>query len=245
MKSLSEKMCKIQVLNEKLSVIGRLTRHDVRNKLSAVNGFTYLIKKKHKDQADIVDQANKIEQVVVDSVKIFEFARMYEQLGVEELGYVDVGKVVDEAVALFPGLTLKVVNDCHGTSVMADSFLRQLFYNFIDNTRKYGKKATTIKVYSTKQESGGLQLIYEDDGVGISAENKSKIFTEGFSTGGSTGFGLFLIKKMMEIYGWKITEEGELGKGVKFTITIPFQTSSECGSIPVVASDMLPNYSFS
>ena len=63
--------------------------------------------------------------------------------------------------------------------------------------------------------------MYEDDGVGISAENKSKLFTEGFSTSGSTGFGLFLIKKMMEVYGWSIAEEGEPGNGAKFVITIP------------------------
>ena len=54
-----------------------------------------------------------------------------------------------------------------------------------------------------------MELIYEDDGVGISAENKLKLFSEGFSTGGSTGFGLFLIKKMIEIYGWTIQETGE------------------------------------
>ena len=48
---------------------------------------------------------SKIELAVNDSVKIFEFAKMYEQLGVEELSYIDVGKAVDEAVALFSGLT--------------------------------------------------------------------------------------------------------------------------------------------
>ncbi len=64
-------------------------------------------------------------------------------------------------------------------------------------------------------------MIYEDDGVGISAENKLKLFSEGFSTGGSTGFGLFLTKKMMEVYGWKIEENGIPNEGAKFTITIP------------------------
>ena len=64
-------------------------------------------------------------------------------------------------------------------------------------------------------------MVYEDDGVGIPLENKPSLFKEGFSTGGSTGFGLFLIKKMIDVYGWNITEEGEPGKGVKFVITIP------------------------
>ena len=218
---LKESRDKLELMNEKLRVVGSLSRHDVRNKLSAVNGYTYLLKKKHADQTDVVEGLEKIEQQVKDSAKIFEFAKMYEQLGVEELTYIDVGKAVDEAVALFPGLNTKVVNDCQGVRVLADSFLRQMFYNFIDNTRKYGEKATTAKVYCDQEEQDGLRLIYEDDGVGILAENKSKLFKEGFSTGGSTGFGLFLINKMMDVYGWKIEEAGEEGKGVKFVITIP------------------------
>ncbi len=45
LESLSSSMEKVQVLNEKLRVIGGLTRHDVRNKLSAVTGYAYLLKK--------------------------------------------------------------------------------------------------------------------------------------------------------------------------------------------------------
>ena len=52
-------------------------------------------------------------------------------------------------------------------------------------------------------------------------ENKPRLFKEGFSTGGSTGFGLFLTKKMMDVYGWQIQEDGTPGIGAKFTITIP------------------------
>jgi len=222
---LKESRDKLELMNEKLRVVGSLSRHDVRNKLSAVNGYTYLLKKKHRDQADIVEGLGKIEQSVAEAVKIFDFAKMYEQLGVEELTFVDLGMAVDEAVALFSCLTIKVVNDCYGSSVLADSFLRQMFYNFIDNTRKHGLKATAVKVYCEKEESGDLRLIYEDDGVGISAENKSKLFNEGFSTGGSTGFGLFFIRKMMGVYGWVITEEGEPGKGAKFVITVPNRSS--------------------
>jgi PAS domain S-box-containing protein len=215
---------RIELMNEKLRVVGGLSRHDVNNKLSAVTGYAYLLKKKHADQADIVEGLGKMEQAVKEVGKIFDFAKIYEQLGVEELTHVDVEKTLDEAVALFSGLTIRVVNGCHGLTVLADSFLRQLFYNFIDNTKKYGGKATTVRVYYEKAESGDLRLVYEDDGGGISAENKLKLFTEGFSTGGSTGFGLFLIRKMMDVYGWQIQETGELGKGAKFVITIPNQT---------------------
>lgn len=106
-------------------------------------------------------------------------------------------------------------------TVLADSLLRQLFCNLIDNSLKYGKKITTIRVHYEKTEQDELEVFYEDDGVGIHVEDKPHLFKEGYSTGGSTGYGLYLIKKMMEVYGWTIQEKGELGKGALFKITIP------------------------
>ena len=132
---------------------------------------------------------------------------MYESLGVEELTYVDVEKAVDEAAVLFPDLTFKVVNDCQGLRLFADSFLRQLFYNFIDNTRKYGKKTTTIRVYYEKADQDSLKLVYEDNGVGVPLENKPRLFKEGFSTGGSTGYGLFLVTEIPLCFSISIKSE--------------------------------------
>ena len=225
LESLSNSLVKIQELNEKLRVVGGLTRHDVRNKLSAVTGYAYILKKKHADEADVVDGLVKMEQAVEDSIKIFDFAKMYEQIGAEELTYVNVEEKLKEAAALFSGPIPTIINECRGLTVLADSFLRQLFYNFIDNTRKYGKKTTTIRVYFEETDQDCLKLIYEDDGVGVPLENKPSLFKEGFSTGGSTGFGLFLIKTMMDVYGWIITEEGEPGKGAKFIIRLPHNKS--------------------
>jgi PAS domain S-box-containing protein len=76
LESLSFNMEKSQALNEKLRVVGSLTRHDVRNKLSAVTGYAYLLKKKHADQSDIIEGLDKMEQAVKDSIKIFDFAKL-------------------------------------------------------------------------------------------------------------------------------------------------------------------------
>jgi len=219
--SLSKSLGNIEELNDKLRVVGSLTMHDIRNKLSIVTGYAYILKKKYSDKADIVNGLGKMEQAVKDSMNIIAVAKIYEQIGLEELIYIDVEKNLNEAIALSSGLLPTIFNECHGLKVLADSFLSQMFYNFIEDTKKYGKKATMIRVYFEKAASGELRLIYMDDGVGISAENKLRIFAKGFSTGGSTGFGLFLIKKMVEVYGWEIQEIGEPGKGVKFIITIP------------------------
>jgi signal transduction histidine kinase len=215
-------MDQLVLVNEKVEVVGSLTRHDVRNKLSAMTGYAYLLKKKHADQADIVDGLGKMEQAVKEIAAIFDFAKMYEQLGVEELKYINAEKALNEAIALFSGSSsLEFINDCHGLSLLADSLLTQLFYNLIDNSLKHGEKVTKIRVHYEKADQDELIVVYEDDGVGVSAENKPKLFKEGFSTSGTSGYGLFLMRKMMSVYGWTIQENGEPGKGAKFTITIP------------------------
>ena len=217
---LSKALSKTQELNEKLKVVGNLTRHDVRNKLTTITGYSYILKKKYADKSDIIDCLGKMEQSVKDSMKIFDFAKAYEQIGVEELAEVDVERAINEAVGMFSNLSFKVVNDCHGLIVHADSLLTQLIYNLIDNTRKYGKKATLVRIYYQKTAEG-ITLTFEDNGVGIPSENKEQLFRQGFSTGNSTGFGLFLSKKMLDVYGWTFAEIGEPGKGAKFVMQIP------------------------
>jgi PAS domain S-box-containing protein len=215
---------KLAMMNEKLRVIGGLTRHDVRNKLSVITGNTYLNKKKLQDHPEIIESFKDIESACELIVRIFDFARDYERLGVEELTYIDVEDSVQKAASLFTNINgTKIVNDCHGLTVLADSLMTQLYYNLIDNSLKYGSQVTMIKIRYEESE-GQLRLIYEDDGVGISQEAKLKLFQEGYTTGKGSGYGLYLIKKMMEVYGWTIQEIGMQGKGAQFVITIPRTT---------------------
>jgi len=213
-------MNELVTINEKLGVVGKLTRHDARNKLSVMANNVYLAKQKLAANHSSLEYLGEIESAIDQMEKIFDFARTYEMLGVEELSYMNVEKSVDEAAILFPGLAgAKLMNECQGLTVMADSLLRQLFYNLIDNTLKYGEKVSQIRVYHEEVGKDQLKLVYEDDGVGIPEDEKEKIFKEGY--GKSTGYGLYLIKKICEAYGWTIRETGKLGKGAQFTMTIP------------------------
>jgi PAS domain S-box-containing protein len=213
---------KLGLMNEKLRVTGGLTRHDVRNKLSTVTGNVYLLEMLLTENSDALDKLKAIESAVQQATRIFDFAKAYEMLGVEELSYIDTAKTLDEAVSLFPGaINVKIVNEIHGLIVLADPLLRQLFYNLIDNSLKYGQRVSRIRVYYEGTGLDNLRLVYEDDGVGIPAAEKPKLFIQGYSTGSSTGYGLYLISKIVEVYGWTIQETGTPGKGVQFTITIP------------------------
>ena len=167
-----------------------------------------------------------MEAAVRQVKRIFEFARIYEKLGSEQLLSIDVGKAVDEAVSLFSDLKgVKIVNECRGLTVLVDSLLRQLFYNLIDNTLTYGEKTRQIKIHYNTLNTDKLELVYEDDGVGIPDNMRSNLFKEGVTSGKGTGYGLFMIKRICEVYGWTILETGKQGKGAQFTMTIQ-RTSS-------------------
>jgi PAS domain S-box-containing protein len=217
---LKESSRKISVMNEKLRVVGGVTRHDVKNKLSVINANVYLLKKRLASEPELLKYLEAINTAVLSSDKLFEFSRLYEKIGVEQLTEVNVEECFNEAVALLPNLLgVEIVNECHGLTVMADSLLRQLFYNLLDNSSKHGVKVTQVKLRFSKSEEG-LKLYYEDNGIGISDENKPKLFTEGFTTGNGSGLGLRLAKKVVEVYGWSIAETGAAGSGVRFEVSI-------------------------
>ena len=213
---------KLSLMNEKLRVVGGLTRHDIRNKMTAIVGNAYLAKKEAAGNGKALQYLKEIEKAVQQSVRLFDFAKTYEMLGAEELTNIDVGKAFSDAASLITDLKgVALIDNCHGLTVLADSLLQQLFYNLIDNSLKYGERTKRITIRCEKNGRGDLELIYEDDGAGILASQKTKLFSEGYSTGGSTGYGLYLIKKMTETYGWTIEEAGEPGKGARFVIQIP------------------------
>jgi PAS domain S-box-containing protein len=210
----------LKVAMEKLCVVGSLTRHDVRNKLAAVDGYLYLLRKKLDRSTETLENLNEIGSCSRAILKILEFSRVYEQLGAEELKYVNVEESINDAAAVFTNLkNVKVENNCQGLQVLADSLLTQLFYNLIDNTLKYGEKTTLIRFHYEKLDGNHLKLIYEDNGVGIPNQMRSNLFQKGYGKG--TGYGLYLIKRICESYGWTLQETGKQGVGAQFTITIP------------------------
>ena len=152
---------------------------------------------------------------------IFDFAATYERIGLEKLLPLDVERVIKQAVSLFADTpSVRIINECQGLTVLADSLLSVVFYNLIENSLKHGEKTSKIRIYYREENVGNLKLFYEDNGIGVPDAIRPKLFTEGLSTGKGTRYGLFLIKKVSEFYGWKIEETGKMGQGAQFTITV-------------------------
>jgi len=210
---------KLEVMNEKLRVVGGFTRHDVLNKFSAILGNVYLAKKRLAEGHESLVFLKEIESSCQEAKALFDFAETYEKLGLEELIYINVDTAIKRALSLFPDLQkYRIMVECQGLEVLADSLLQQLFYNLIHNTVEHGEKVRQIRIWC-EEDKHELKLVYQDDGIGIPSSDKLQIFEA--NPRKSTGYGLHLIKKICEVYGWSIRETGKQGEGAQFTITLP------------------------
>jgi two-component system phosphate regulon sensor histidine kinase PhoR len=101
--------------------------------------------------------------------------------------------------------------------------------NLMDNAVKYRKQDEPLDIYiNTWNDNEKLHLSIRDTGQGIKKENVKKIFDKFYRvhTGNKhdvKGFGLGLayVKKVVDLHQGEIKAESELGKGTKFTISLP------------------------
>lgn len=102
--------------------------------------------------------------------------------------------------------------------IFADPLVEKVWYNLVENAVKYGEKITTFRFYVSK-EGADLLIVFEDDGIGISKDEKEKIFEFGY--GQNTGMGLPLSREILAITDITIKETGEEDSGARFEILVP------------------------
>lgn len=110
--------------------------------------------------------------------------------------------------------------------------LNQILINLAGNAIKFTESGSVTVDVRELNKTGNVSMIQFsviDTGIGISAENISKIF-DSFSQAssdttrkfGGTGLGLTISKQLVELQGGKITVKSEPGKGTSFIFTLPF-----------------------
>lgn len=107
--------------------------------------------------------------------------------------------------------------DCYGGQI------NQVLMNIIDNAIFAIKETGDIYI-RTKDIGNNLVVEIEDTGTGIAKENIEKVFEPFFTTKGvgeGTGLGMSISYKIIESHNGKIDIDSELGRGTKFTITLP------------------------
>ncbi|MFA5268426.1 MAG: PAS domain S-box protein [Methanoregula sp.] len=202
----------------KLNMLSSITRHDILNQITGLRTFLELSKEdlkgtKHEMFIDKEDQAAEAIQ------RQIEFTKYYQDIGVNAPKWQDAGTVIKEAAGQLSLPSIELQIDIRNVEIFADPLIVKVFFNLMENSLRHGERVTQIS-FSNGKSVEGLIITYRDNGAGISAEDKKKLFQRGF--GKHTGLGLFLSREILAITGITITENGEPGKGVQFEITVPY-----------------------
>ncbi|NYT06485.1 MAG: PAS domain S-box protein [Methanomicrobiales archaeon] len=209
----------LRLANKKLGLLVGITRHDIRNQLLALKGYLAVSKDALGDP-DLLASYIASEERIADTIAHqIDFSRDYNELGAGAPTWQNLHRIVTGVAARLPVGAVRVDAGDPKLEVLADPLLEKVFYNLFDNALKYGKGMITAIRVSARTAGENLVLSVEDDGGGIGAGEKTRIFEKG--VGKNTGLGLYLSREILSITGIAITENGEPGKGARFEMTVP------------------------
>ncbi len=204
--------------NNKLNLLNSITRHDILNQLMVIDGYIEIFRQEISGDEKLRKYADRIYQ----SAKLIEdqisFTKFYQGLGVKAPVWHRVGLIAQNVSRMAGFSKIRFIIETGDLEIFADPLLEKVFFNLFDNAVRHGEQVTEIRIRFRQERDDGI-LVVEDNGVGVTPEDKPKIFLRGF--GKHTGFGLFLTHEILAITGITIRETGEPGMGARFEIVIP------------------------
>ena len=236
---IQEKNQQLEIANRHKSQFLANVSHELRTPLNAIIGFTRIVLRKVEGQIPDL-QIENLKKVLISSEHLLGLIN-----GLLDLAKIESGKMevfaqsfkIDEIVQVAAStvepmlksgqvkLVKEIAPDLPPLNTDRDK-LKQVILNLLSNAAKFTEKGE-IKV-SASRENGSMKLIVSDTGIGMKQEALDYIFEEfrqvDMSTTrkyGGTGLGLAIVKKLVNLLGGDISVESEVGKGSKFTITMP------------------------
>jgi signal transduction histidine kinase/ligand-binding sensor domain-containing protein/CheY-like chemotaxis protein len=221
--------------------------HELRTPLNAIMGFSALAREasrseEQREHLEVVSRSGEHLLTLINDV--LDVAKI--EAGKHELTMAacDLTTVVDDICQMMrlragqKNLALVCVRpDDFPRFVMADaSKLRQVLVNLLGNAVKFTSAGSiTLRLSATPGPNGDgnvlLRFEVEDTGIGIPAEDRSRIFepfvqVTALSQKG-TGLGLTITREFVEMMGGTITLDSEPGRGSRFTVEIPAEPARE------------------
>ena len=207
----------LRQVNAKLNHVSSITRHDILNRLQVIYGIVSLLLEGISDPT-YHGYLKKAEESAMAIRRQIEFTGDYRNMGLKKAEWQNVIDSLNQSrenVDL-KGVNLDIFTD--NLEIFADPWLKKVFFNLIDNTLRYAERVTKITVSYCESEDG-LDLIFEDNGIGIPFDEKEKIFERGY--GKNIGYGLFMAREILAITELTIRETGEPGEGARYVIHVP------------------------
>ncbi len=207
----------LQVASEKISLISRLTSHDINNLVTGLSGYLLLL----EDAANKPPEDGYLRTAIELSERISQnlrFSSDFLHLGTYEPGWQSLMTLVAEATTSISPGNVRVTSKVPRVEIFCDPLSVKAFYNILENALHHGVNLTTIDISAT-EDKNELVVVIEDNGGGIPDEEKDRIFQYG--VGKHTGLGLSFARTILEVTGITIMENGISGKGARFEIRVP------------------------
>ena len=237
--ALKENEIRLRELNATKDKFFSIISHDLRSPFTSIIGFSELLIEKiqNKDLGRTEEFAriiNTSSQRAMDLLtNLTEWARL--QTGRMEFNRreIDIIAIVNEVIELLNASVLQksialTRNLPPYLPILADKeMISTVLRNLISNSIKFSSPGGKV-VISAIQKENKVVIEVSDFGVGIRKDIIPKLFSigENVTTNGTqmeegTGLGLILCKDFVSKHGGEIWAESEIGKGSKFTFTLP------------------------
>ncbi len=176
----------------------------------------------------IIEQGKKLDSHLEKILNVAKDDVNPLQLNKETVNVADtVHKAIDIIKLKYPSANIYVNNKAQQTSIQADAFhFANIIYNFLDNSVKYCDRTPEINI-DIANEGSNLVLKVADNGIGISQKHLKHVFEKFYRAPESKklavngfGLGLYYVKKICELHGWKLKAESDPGKGTTITLAM-------------------------
>lgn len=215
--------------------------HELRTPLNAILGFTELLKKEYygplnEKQDDYIGLIQSSGAHLLSLINdILDIAKI--NAGSVEINYetFEINTLIIELVKLMQDqfdnkkVQLTYHNSINFIDITGDKRkYKQILFNLLNNALKFTSTGGQVDVYISEIEDNKIKITVQDNGIGISKEDKENIFNEFYQTSqegkikeGGTGIGLALTEKLVKIHGGTIGVISELNKGSIFWFVMP------------------------
>ncbi|HTH60132.1 MAG TPA: PAS domain S-box protein [Paraburkholderia sp.] len=228
----------ISSANEELTNFAYVVSHDLKAPLRGIGSLADWLSVDYADKFD--DEGREHMRLLISRVHrmsaLIDGILQYSRVGrVRETPVViDLNVLVREVIDLLaPPETITVtVEDALPTVLAERTRIQQVFQNLISNAIKYMDKPVGKVRIGCTQHAGKWQFSVSDNGPGIEPRHFERIF-QLFQTLAprdrveSTGVGLTLARKILDMYGGEIWVESVVGLGSTFYFTLPFSAKQD------------------
>ncbi len=226
-------------LQSRLSTLGLMIgsiSHGIKGLLTGLDGGMYLLnsgfaKENHeqvKEGWEIVKlMIGRIRKMILDILfyakeRDLKWERVDAQSFAEEVAAVVEDRTRDQGIEFVKDFNPKA-GELEIDAGYIHSALINIIENAIDACARDGLKKSHKIVFGVREHQDHIVFDVFDDGIGMNADTREKLFTPFFSTKGNrgTGLGLFISNKIIEQHGGKIHVNSTPGQGSLFRIRIP------------------------